>query len=130
MTVIFTAVLRIRIRFILIRRIRIWVAKNQPKSWKISTKIIRISFIFFKTIKLIFPILARIWSRIRIRNRIRYFTKRIRGSGSISKWNGSATLLHRQSGESRYGSGDLLIFQYYTAYHLIVFNQINILGYE
>ena len=94
------------------------VAKNQSKSWKISTKInenhkniIR----FFKTIKLmftdkylphkyqlghisekyiffyrkksktkgdIFPILGRIWSRIRIR----YFTKRIRGSGSGSIW--------------------------------------------
>ena len=98
------------------KRIRIRVAKNQPKSWKISTKITRISYIFFKTIELmftdiniypinnktdhilekyifyrkksktkvdIFPILGRIWSRIRIR--IRYFTKRIRGSGSISK---------------------------------------------
>ena len=43
----------------------------------------------------IFPILGRIWSRIRSRIRIRFFTKRIRGSGSgsISKWNGSATLL-------------------------------------
>ena len=27
------------IRFILVSRIRIQVAKNQPKSWKISTKI-------------------------------------------------------------------------------------------
>ena len=77
---------------------RIRVAKNQPKSWKISTKIIRKSYIFFKTIKPmftdiniypiniktghisekyifyrnksktkvdIFPILGRIWSRIR-----------------------------------------------------------------
>ena len=34
------------------KRIRILVAKNQPKSWNISTKIIRISYIFFKTIKL------------------------------------------------------------------------------
>ena len=98
------------------------VAKNQPKSWKISSKIIRISYIFFKTIIIklmftdlniyptynktdhisekyifyikksktkvdIFPILGRIWIRVR------YFTKRIRGSGSISKWNESATLL-------------------------------------
>jgi len=32
-------------------------SKNQPKSWKISTKIneiIRISYMFFKTIKLMF----------------------------------------------------------------------------
>ena len=94
------------------KRIRIRVAKNQPKSWKILTKIIKISYMFFKTIELmftdiniysinnktdhisekyifyikkvdIFPILGRIWSRIRIR--IRYFTKQIRGSGSISK---------------------------------------------
>jgi len=36
------------------KRIRILVAKNQPKSWKISTKIIRMSYIFFKTIKLMF----------------------------------------------------------------------------
>ena len=112
------------------KRIRIRVAKNQPKSLKISTKINEnhknIIHFFFKTIKLmftdlniyptnnktdhiseryffyiknsktkvdIFPILGRIWIRIRSRIRIRYFTKRIRGSGSISKWNGSATLL-------------------------------------
>ena len=38
-------------------RKRIQLAKNQPKSWKIpqkSTKIIRISYIFFKDIKLMF----------------------------------------------------------------------------
>ena len=33
---------------------RIRVAKNQPKSWKISTKIIRISYNFFTTIELMF----------------------------------------------------------------------------
>ena len=100
------------------KQIRIRVAKNQPKSWKISTKIIRISYIFFRTIKpmftdiniysinnktdhisdkyifyrkiiFFFPIKGRICSRIRIL----YFTKRIRGSGSISKWNGSETLV-------------------------------------
>ena len=47
-------VLRTRICFILVSRIRIRVAKNQPKSRKVSTKIIRISYIFFKTIKLMF----------------------------------------------------------------------------
>ena len=93
--------------------------KNQQK----STKIIRISYIFFKTIKLMFTDIniytinnktdhisekyifhrkkvdkGRIWSRIRIR--IRYFTKRIRGSisvsGSISKLNGSETLVLKE----------------------------------
>ena len=107
------------IRFILVSRIRIRIRFNE--SWKISTKIIRILYIFFKTIKLmftdiniypinnktdhisekyifyrkkkvdIFPILGGIWSRIRIR----YFRKQIRGSGSISKLNGSETLLNR-----------------------------------
>ena len=55
-----TPVLRIRMwldPYILVSRIRIQVAKNQPKSW------------------------------------IRYFTKRIRGSGSVSKWNRSPTLI-------------------------------------
>ena len=50
-------------------------------------------YIFYKKKVDIFTILSRIWSRIRIRSRIRFFTKRIRGSGSISKWNGSKTLL-------------------------------------
>ena len=39
------------------KRIRIWVAKNQPKSWNFflnQQKIIRISYIFFKTINLMF----------------------------------------------------------------------------
>ena len=80
------------------KRIRIQVTKNQPKSWKISTKINRISCIFFKTIKLMFtdiniysinnktdhisekyiffPILGRIWSRIRIHIKM----KRIRNT--------------------------------------------------
>ena len=46
------------IRFILVSRIRIRVAKNQPKSWKISTKMNlnhqNIIHFFFKTIKLMF----------------------------------------------------------------------------
>ena len=56
----------------------------------------------------IFPILGRILSRIRIR----YFTKRIRGSGSISKWNGSATLLIRQFCH--------LVFQFHYLFLLLV----------
>ena len=101
----------IRIRFDpAMKRIR--VAKNQPESWKISTKNLPISqeyhTFFFKNIKLlfnvhkyifnrkkigIFSILGLIRSRIRIR--IRYSTKLIweSGSGSISKWNGSGTLV-------------------------------------
>ena len=48
-------------------------------------------YIFYRKKVDIFPILGRIRNRIRIR----YFTKRIRGSGSrsISKWNGSETLV-------------------------------------
>ena len=100
------------ISFILVCRIRIQLAKNQPNSWKFphkSTKIIKHHTFFFKTIKLMFTDIyiyplnnkinhisenhifyrkkrktkvdvfpGRIWSRIR------YLTKRIRGSGSIS----------------------------------------------
>ena len=46
--------LYVREKTVLRIRNRIRVANNQPKSWKLSTKIIRISYIFFKTIKLIF----------------------------------------------------------------------------
>ena len=115
---------RIRIRFMNRIQKQIRVAKNQPKSWKISTKINKnhknITHFFLKKIlnfyltekniylknyktdnlleklifywkkKLIFflsffsfSILSRIRSRIRIR--FSYFTKRIRGSRSISK---------------------------------------------
>ena len=41
---------RIRIRFISASRIRIPVAKIQPKSWKILTKLTRILFILIKNI--------------------------------------------------------------------------------
>ena len=100
----FHLVSRIRIRFM--KKIR--VAKNQPKSWKISTKkstkIRRISWFFSSKIlnlcltdiniypmkkKGIFSILE---GRIRSRIRMYYFIKRIRGSGSISKSNGSGSV--------------------------------------
>ena len=94
------------------------ISQNHGKFQQKSTKIIRISYIFFKIIKLclltkniysinnktdhfsekyifyrnIFPILGRIWSRIRIR----ILGSVLWNNGSeISKWNGSETPVWR-----------------------------------